>query len=263
MPDDTLTRRETLTLIGAGAVGLACGGTEGSPDGGVLADAPPGSDTLATDAFVPDAPPSLDAGTSLTPADFGDAACILTPSQGSGPYYYPVELDRLDIREGKPGALLRFGVRVVDADCNPLPGLIVDLWQCDALGVYAGFPGADPDEPPPGGLVADESEIFCRGVRPTDTNGISEFLTIYPGWYSVRTAHIHLKVVLDRSTIVTTQAYFDDDYTNMVYTGAPYAERPDRQTFNPMDGGFDTDTLIDVRADGAGHLGTLTLSINI
>ncbi len=137
MPDDTLTRRETLTLIGAGAVGLACGGTEGSPDGGVLADAPPGSDTLATDAFVPDAPPSLDAGTSLTPADFGDAACILTPSQGSGPYYYPVELDRLDIREGKPGALLRFGVRVVDADCNQLPGLSVALWQCDAPGAAA------------------------------------------------------------------------------------------------------------------------------
>lgn len=260
MSPDDLSRRDAAVLIALGGAGVACGGSGADPDAGM------GTDAAMADASI-DAPlvdVGADAGFApLTPEDFGMPSCVLTPAQGMGPYYYPVELERLDIREGRPGALLRFGVRVVDEDCNPLPGYLVDAWHCDALGVYAGFPDADPDEPPPGGLVADTSETFCRGVRPTNAEGIAEFVTLYPGWYSVRTAHIHLKIVMGRSTLVTTQAYFDDAYTDMVYLGEPYATRPDRQTFNDEDGGFDTATLIDARAHGEGHLGTLTVAIAV
>ncbi len=277
MQDDnnkTVGRRDALALLSLGTAGLvACGDADPLPDSGV-ADAD--VDTGGALDVGPDADASLDAGsdgamdadagpagTTLTPDDFGDAGCVLAPAQTAGPFYYPVELDRADIREGKPGALLRFGVRVVDADCDPVEGAVVHLWHCDALGFYAGFPTADPDLPPPGGLSPDESEIFCRGIQLTNADGICEFVTIYPGWYSVRTAHMHLRVIMGDTTFVTTQAYFDDDYTDAVYGTEPYLSRPDRMVFNDGDGGYNATTETDVRADGDGHLGTVTLSVNV
>ena len=41
--------------------------------------------------------------------------------------------------------------------------------------------------------------------------GVVEFLTVYPGWYRGRTVHIHAKVHLDGSTVLTTQFFFPDD----------------------------------------------------
>lgn len=35
---------------------------------------------------------------------------------------------------------------------------------------------------------------WLRGVQQTDEDGMVEFDTIVPGWYSGRTAHIHVKV---------------------------------------------------------------------
>lgn len=38
--------------------------------------------------------------------------------------------------------------------------------------------------------------MWLRGVQQTDEDGMVEFETIVPGWYSGRTAHIHVKVRL-------------------------------------------------------------------
>lgn len=38
------------------------------------------------------------------------------------------------------------------------------------------------------------NETFLRGGLPTDDNGVVEIITVYPGFYSGRTAHIHTMV---------------------------------------------------------------------
>jgi protocatechuate 3,4-dioxygenase beta subunit len=91
-------------------------------------------------------------------------ACRLSAQQEIGPYYIAEELLRSDIAENKPGVPLSVRIVLLDSrTCKPLPGAAVDLWHCDALGVYSGFtkqklmgpggpgrgPGGDPWEAPP------------------------------------------------------------------------------------------------------------------
>ena len=89
-------------------------------------------------------------------------------------------------------------------ECAPIKDAVVDIWHCDAGGVYSGF-------------EAGEGERFLRGTQVTNADGIAEFTTIYPGWYQGRTVHIHAKVHLDSQTVLTTQLFFDDAVSAQVY----------------------------------------------
>jgi protocatechuate 3,4-dioxygenase beta subunit len=121
---------------------------------------------------------SVAGGTKTTPD------CVLTPAQEEGPFYIDLAQVRRDIVEDRPGVPLALAVAVVDAStCEPIRDAAVDVWHCDALGVYSGVS-------PEGGA----SETWLRGVQLTDNNGLAEFATIYPGQYPGRTTHIHLKV---------------------------------------------------------------------
>ena len=81
------------------------------------------------------------------------------------------------------------------------------------------------------------SETFLRGSQRTDDRGMCAFDTIYPGWYSSRTVHIHLTVQLgDRHAV--TQLYFPDELTDQVFARPPYAGRPPRDTTNATDSIF-------------------------
>ena len=52
----------------------------------------------------------------------------------------------------------------------------------------------------------------------TDSEGIVRFTSIYPGWYVSRTVHIHVKVHIDRKTVLTTQLFFDDTLSDTINT---------------------------------------------
>src|SRR5438094_10013920 len=84
------------------------------------------------------------AGVSSGPARQSGVDCVLAPEQTEGPYYLDNRLLRADITEGKPGAPLQLDLAVVDAvTCQPLADATVEVWHCDANGVYSGFgPGA-------------------------------------------------------------------------------------------------------------------------
>jgi protocatechuate 3,4-dioxygenase beta subunit len=97
----------------------------------------------------------------------------------------------------------------------------VDIWHCDAFGVYS-------DAVDPGFNTVGQK--FLHGYQITDNNGSVELTTIYPGWYAGRTVHIHFKVRLFAGTTqtysFTSQLYFDDTFTDQVFaTQAPYNTR--------------------------------------
>src|SRR5262245_55950128 len=134
-------------------------------------------------------------------------ACTMTAEQEEGPYYIDDETLRRDITESKPGAPLLLRIAVVNSKtCEPLQNAAVDIWHCDAMGVYSGFTanrpdgGMPPEGPPPGrrsggppppgfggrgpGSRQTDATRFLRGVQVTDGRGAVEFSTLYPGWYS-------------------------------------------------------------------------------
>jgi protocatechuate 3,4-dioxygenase beta subunit len=110
--------------------------------------------------------------------------CVLTPEQEEGPFYIDLAQVRRNIVENRRGVPLALALTVVDADaCEPIRDAAVDVWHCDALGVYSGEPSE-----------GSEGETYLRGIQLTDGNGLAEFATIYPGQYPGRTTHIHVKV---------------------------------------------------------------------
>jgi protocatechuate 3,4-dioxygenase beta subunit len=110
--------------------------------------------------------------------------CVLTPEQEEGPFYIDLAQIRRDIVENRPGVPLALALTVVNSNtCKPIRDAAVDIWHCDALGVYSGEPSE-----------GSEGKTYLRGIQLTDVSGLAEFATIYPGQYPGRTTHIHIKV---------------------------------------------------------------------
>jgi len=152
----------------------------------------------------------------------GLVTCVLTPEQTEGPFYVAGERVRRNITEGRPGTPLTLRLKVVNAsNCRAIKNAAVDIWHTDALGVYSGVQGS--------------SGTFMRGIQRTDANGLAVFKTVYPGWYTGRTVHIHVKVHIAGNLVHTGQLYFPDSVTDAVYRKAPYSRRPNRNTRNPDD----------------------------
>jgi protocatechuate 3,4-dioxygenase beta subunit len=170
-----------------------------------------------------------EAGASTTELITGADVCVITPEVTEGPYYFDPALERSDITEGRPGLATTVRLQVVDATCQPIPGARVDIWHADATGLYSGFSQS--------GSTSTEGQTFMRGTQFADASGIVEFQTVYPGWYRGRTTHIHFKVFLDETNVLTGQIFFPDEISNQVYaTVAPYNERgEERDTFNDGD----------------------------
>jgi protocatechuate 3,4-dioxygenase beta subunit len=193
----------------------------------------------------------------------GANVCILTPEAVEGPFYFDPKLERADITEGRPGAPLALTLQVVFAkDCARLKGARVDLWHADGLGMYSGY-RSQGDEG-----ISTRGETFLRGTQFTDADGQVRFATIYPGWYPGRTPHIHFKVLLDATSIVTGQLYFPDDLSTRIYTAlAPYDERHGkRDTINADDSIFQdqggADTLVIVKEEGGFYLASLVIGVD-
>ncbi len=198
-------------------------------------------------------------------------ACVVTPQLTEGPYFVDEMLFRSDIRsdpatgEVRAGVPLRLNFRIVqvgsEAACTPLAGAVVDVWQCDALGVYS-------DVQDPGFSTAGQK--FLRGSQYTDAAGAAEFMTIYPGWYRGRTVHIHFKVRTDPDSEsgyeFTSQLFFDDALTDQVFRQEPYASKGERDTRNDDDGifgGGGDELLLEIFEEGDGYAATIDVGIDL
>ena len=188
-----------------------------------------------------------DAGAGPPAVASGAVACVLTPEMTEGPYYVAGEAVRRNITEGRPGTSLALRLTVVNAStCKPIARANVDVWHADALGVYSGVQG--------------NTGTFMRGIQPTNAYGVALFDTVYPGWYTGRTVHIHFKI---RSGTLefTSQLYFDESITAQVYSQSPYSARGLPSTTNARDGIFNSATLLTLTPDSSGFLGTFNVGV--
>jgi protocatechuate 3,4-dioxygenase beta subunit len=195
------------------------------------------------------------------------AACRAWAEQDEGPYHRDAQPVRRDIVEDRAGAALQLGVRLTHEDGSPATDATVEVWQCDALGRYSGFP------PPDDSTVVTAAtaplaqylpeDTFLRGSQPTDAAGMVEFRTIYPGWYPGRTVHIHLIVRVDER-VLTGQLYFPEPISDEVLARSPYAARPGRDTTNASDTILPTGgapAVLDIQAVGKGYRGGVCLML--
>ena len=198
-------------------------------------------------------------------------ACVIPPELTAGPYWRDASLHRSDLRwntaatggDPQPGVLLQLAIRVVttsDAGCRPVRGARVDVWHCDALGVYSDVPDR-----------GTAGQDFLRGYQVSDAAGQVMFSTVFPGWYAGRAVHVHTRVRLfdpfgEPSTDVSSQLFFDDAVTDAVLATAPYAERGPRDTRNPVDPIYAGHTELLVPLEGAvssGYRGLVPLGIRV
>jgi protocatechuate 3,4-dioxygenase beta subunit len=199
-------------------------------------------------------------------------ACVVRPAQTEGPYFLDARLHRADIRsdpgdgtmaEGAPLRLTFQVSRLDGATCAPLAGALVDVWQCDALGVYSGVRDIN-------GLFDTTGRQFLRGYQRTGADGRVEFRTIYPGWYQGRTVHIHFKIRTEpeaqQGRDFTSQIYFDDAASDGIFSRPPYSSKTGRRTRNDGDGIFrrgGQQLLVDVRRDGEGYAATFDVGLQL
>jgi protocatechuate 3,4-dioxygenase beta subunit len=190
------------------------------------------------------------------PGSASQQPCVLNAEQTEGPYYIAQGLLRKDITEGKSRLPLRLRLTVIElASCKSVPNAALDIWHCDALGVYSGYtkaqlgrpggagPGAmpfplpgsgsggPPPGPPPGSdafrggppmgrppkMQPSDNATFLRGVQLTNEQGLVEFHTIFPGAYVGRVNHIHLKVHIGGQTAAEKYAGGHVAHTGQIF----------------------------------------------
>ena len=140
---------------------------------------------------------------------------LKTPRQTAGPFY-PVnwqgDIDNdLVIVKGEEakalGIVLHLEGNVMDKNAKPVPGAEIEIWQCDASGIYHHPYDTGPTRKP-------DIKFQGRGRTTTDRNGKYKFRTIKPVAYTGRTPHIHFKISAPNYGDLITQMYIQGESLN-------------------------------------------------
>ncbi len=190
--------------------------------------------------------PALGAVFGETPAIAASSCAKLTPELTEGPYWVNTMLHRSDIRANahgggrQAGTSLNLTINVVDSSnhCKPLDGVAVDIWHANAHGLYSDESSQQAGGGTGGGDTLADNFLRGyqitgkdRGINSKPVHGQVNFKTIWPGWYTSRAIHIHVRIrKLSHSgaTIAgyTTQIFFSDADNDHVLTHAvPYNTR--------------------------------------
>ena len=170
-----------------------------------------------------------EASTPTMPSD----ACRPTIRLTTGPYFTLDSARRSALREDRAGVPLRLSFTVLDDfRCTPLEGVAVDVWHSDADGLYSGVVNELIDHATLE-LSGDKVDMrshpsFLRGHQLSDSEGRVEFTTIYPGWYSGRLPHIHVRAFppgAQNWSAFFTQMFLPPEIDRFVYAQDPYRGR--------------------------------------
>jgi protocatechuate 3,4-dioxygenase beta subunit len=209
-------------------------------------------------------------------AEAASNACAVTPEGEIGPFFVDdgsSRFNRSDVRSNLDGTRTQAGVpltltlQVYDtrAACAPMSGVQVDLWHCNASGVYS----AEAAE-------GTSSQTWLRGYQISGSNGTVTFTTIVPGWYRGRTTHIHLRVRSKYGSASspddgsnTTQLFFPQAVINEISTSvAQYRTRGINLRTNESDYVYRSETkgkteLVLSGSSGSGYVGSVSIGLPI
>lgn len=277
--EQLMTRRRLLQGLliapAAAAVASACGNSASTTTSAIATTTPtaaatavpttaPAATATAAPAATATSEPAATAvaaavdwasgGTDLITVAFPETSifetantCTVDLTQGTteGPCYFHSDTGR-DISLGKTGVPMMLCAQLVDQECNPLEGYVIEAWHCDTRGVYSGDTSASSDSSSfagdfcTAGDAEAEASTYFRGQLTTDADGRVDFLSCFPGWYSGRTLHIHFAVSdPDGTTRVISQWCFADELVEEICTTHElYADRGSQD--QPLAGGSDT-----------------------
>lgn len=149
----------------------------------------------------------LGAALFATPGAFAKML-VRTPAQTEGPFYpdkLPLDTDNDLIvvnRNLTPavGEITWLSGRVLDENEKPIRNATVEIWQCDAQGVYLHTRDSTDN-------AKQDKNFQGYGRFLTDSTGNYLFRTIKPVAYTGRTPHIHFKIRRGDKELLTTQCF--------------------------------------------------------
>ncbi|MEH6656302.1 intradiol ring-cleavage dioxygenase [Leeuwenhoekiella marinoflava] len=192
---------------------------------------------------------------SVTPTS---SDCAVTNSETAGPFPTndPEDLERVDITGDRTGVALAINlvIRDVTNSCAELENAVVDIWHCDASGNYSEYGGSGMQN------TNYQNYHFLRGRQISDADGLVKFQSIFPGWYTGRSTHIHVHIynTTGTSLLVTQIAFPEGEDSAVVVVNAAsdygYTKGMSGYTYNANDNVF---------SDGVGNeLATLSGSVS-
>ncbi len=230
--------------LGAAAIPLArfaagCGDdASGSGVDGATGDSSGSSDAPSGDGWATGGTAAMiDKASYPDPFTTAATSCVLVASTTEGPCTTATDIARQDISEAWAGIPVRLALKVVDASCNPVANATVKVWHTNLEGVYSG------QTPNPAMCSGnDQTAIamnYMRGVQTTNAEGVANFDTCFPGWYSGRAIHIHFQVKNGNTSYRVSQLFFPEDVTSGIF-----ASHVDYREFGQPNTTFANDNII-------------------
>jgi protocatechuate 3,4-dioxygenase beta subunit len=193
------------------------------------------------------------AGAAVDEEAVAAASCTLSKELTEGPYWIENGLTRRDVTGNRHGVPLTLVLTVEDSStCRVIKRADVEIWHADADGDYSGIGSAG------------SSSRWLRGHQKTNAKGVARFETIYPGWYTSRTPHIHLKVHVGGNEVHTGQLFFKESVTRAVYRTRYYRSRGQADTTNTADNIYERGSLLQLskRKGERSYIGRKTLVVD-
>ncbi len=196
---------------------------------------------------------STSSAVSVAVTASGSSCGTSTNAVTEGPYWVDdgaSGYNRSDIRSDiagtntQSGILFTLNIYVYDRknSCAAMQNVQVDVWHCNAAGVYSGIQSSTN-----GNGVDYTSQSWLRGYQLTDSSGMVSFTTIVPGWYTGRTTHIHIRFRSNYDTSSdgstnTAQLFFDQTFINNLSASvSPYSSRGSNSVTNAGDSVYNSE----------------------
>jgi protocatechuate 3,4-dioxygenase beta subunit len=214
-------------------------------------------------------------GSGGSAGDAGVVECKAKRETTVGPFPNIMAKERRDVRGNstgstapKDGAQLTLRIRVFDLsnNCAPISDAFVDIWSCDAVGVYSAYSNFNT-----------AGQDYCRGYQRTDAQGTAEFLTIFPGSYSGRAIHIHFSIMGSERDLMPNgsgpslpsvfvgQLYFNRSDADAIFNAVPLYKQGAQITPNESDGIYSSDGgkdfIVPITKDGSNYVGEIALGV--